>query len=74
MVGSLAPGPGEFPSISEMDQSLCLPSFPSHGQGGGGGGTMPSIGEELEVSQFMINIDGVASWKAPTELTINSYR
>ena len=29
---------------------------------------MPSIGEELEVSQFMIGIDSVASWKAPTEL------
>ena len=50
VTGSLAPGPGEFPSISDLDQSLFLPSFPSHGQGGGG--TMPSIGEELEVNEW----------------------
>ena len=48
VAGSLAPGPGEFPSISHLDESLYLPSFPS--QGPGGSGTMPSIGEELEVS------------------------
>ena len=54
VTGSLAPGPGEFPSISDLDQSLCLPSFPSHGQGGARG-TMPSIGEELEVNKFHIS-------------------
>jgi hypothetical protein len=71
VTGSLAPGPGEFPSISDLDQSLCLPSFPSHAGQGGGGGTMPSIGEELEVSEWMIGkYMQQITWKSPSWTTI----
>ena len=53
LVDSIAPGSGDFPSISHMDESLNLPSFPPHSQGGTSQGAMPPIGEEFEVCNIV---------------------
>ena len=50
-VGSLAPGPGDFPSISNLDQSLTLPSFP---QARDPQAVLPSIGEQVCVCCLLL--------------------
>ena len=55
-MGSLAPGTGEFPSISTLDQSLTLSAFPPQQQSLANQQLMPTIeeeevGEEVHVPQ-----------------------
>ena len=48
-LGSLSLGPGDMPSINDMEQSISLPQFPSSTLGQGGGGALE---QSISLPQF----------------------